>query len=629
MVQDMLPPEQSPEEIMFQQAVEAIREEQFARARDILTKLLRTDQNNPDYWVWMSAAMETQKERLYCLQTAFKMDPTNSAARRGLTLMGALPPDDSIQPFPMNHPRPWESKIKLADEKPKVTGIKRFTDNPAYRLGAIVGVGAMLLIGAFIVLGVFLARRPVATQVAMGTSRPTVTPYATNSNQAAPQATAFRPLAELLDATYTPTAIYAATPHLGAASDNYKGAIRAYNSGQWDLVADMMAQVATAQPGSADALYFIGEARRLSGNSKDAIEYYKMAIEVNANFAPSYLGRARANLLANPKKSVLDDLDKAISLDPNYAEAYVERGLYYASKNDFVSAKIDLEQAAQINDSPIVEINLARILLKTEEYEAALEAAQRANQLDVTMLDGYLVLGMAYRANGKIDQAVEVLETYLKYKPDNAEAFAVLGSAYFNRGDYVTAEKNLKQAIRLDKTNSLAYFWLGEIYLSQKKYDDALSNYQNSIRYNAISFAAGEGAAKAYMGLGEYNNSWAAISKVEGFIKNDNERARFFYIRAISLDQLSQADAAYRDWNAILALPVTATTDEMRQKAQLRVVELRSATPIPPTVTPSKTPIPTKAPPTRQPSKTPASTATRVPTNTPPGTPPVSATPTP
>ena len=573
--------------------------------------------------------METQKERLYCLQTAFKMDPTNSAARRGLTLMGALPPDDSIQPFPMNHPRPWESKIKLADEKPKVTGIKRFMSNPAYRLGAVLGVGALILIGAFVGLGILISRRPVETQVAMGTSRPTVTPYATNSNQVGAQATVARPLAELLDATYTPTAIYAATPHAEAAGDSYKAAMRAYKNGQWDTVITMMEQVATAQPGSVDTVYFMGEARRLSGNYQDAIDYYKMAIDINAKFAPSYLGRALANLSINPKKNVLDDLDRAISLDPNYAEAYMERGLYYASKNDLESAKADLKQAAQINDSPLIEINLARILLKAKENDAALEAAKLANQMDITMLDSYLVLGMAYRANGQIDQAVDVLGTYLKYQPDNAEAFAILGAAYYNRGDYATAEKNLQQAVRLDKTNSDAYFWLGQTYMAQDDYDNALTSYQNALRYNSQSFDAGEGAAKAYMAKGEYNNSYIAIIKVEGLIQSDSERARFLYIRALSLEQLNQPDAAYRDWVALLALPVTATTDEMRQKAQVRVVELRSATPIPGTATPSRTPVPTKAPATRQPSKTPAAPATRVPTNTPLGTSSVTATPTP
>lgn len=623
MVQDMLPPEPSPEDMLFQQAVEAIREEQFARARDILTKLLRADQNNPDYWVWMSAAMETQKERLYCLQTAFKMDPTNSAARRGLTLMGALPPDDSIQPFPMNHPRPWESKIKLADEKPKVSLIKRFMGNPAYRLGALVGVGAIFLIGTVVGLGLLVNKRaPVVTPEAVGTSRPTVTPYATKSNQAG-QAPAVKSLAELLNTSYTPTPIYEVTPHSGAAGDSYKAAMNAYKNGEWDMVGIMMAQAGTAQPGSADTLYFIADAKRLSGNYKEAIGYYEQAMKINANFAPNYLGRARANLGINPKRDVIADLNKAIQIDPNYIEAYIERSFYYVRRNDLKSAKADLEQAAQLNDTSLVEVNLARVLLKMDEHEAALQAAKRANEMDVTMLDGYLVLGMAYQANGQTDQSVDVLETYLKYQPDNAEAFAILGAAYYDKGDYPTAQKNLTQAIRLDKTSAVGYFWMGQTYMAMEDFDNALTNYQNAIRYGT-SFEAGEGAAKAYMAKGEYNNSYIAIIKVEGLINSDGERARFLYIRALSLDELNQPDPAYRDWTALLALPVEATTEEMRQKAQTRVVELQTPTP-----TASNTPLPKAPTITRQPTQTPKPTATRAPSSTPRGTPAISVTPTP
>jgi tetratricopeptide (TPR) repeat protein len=467
-------------------------------------------------------------------------------------------------------------------------------------------------------VGLFISNRPVATQVAFGTSRPTVTPYATNSNQAIAAQSTNRPLAELVLTPFTPTPVYAATPHGEAAGDSYKGAMNAYNKGQWEMVGIMMQQVATAQPGSADALYFMGEARRMSGQYADALDYYKLAIEINSNFAPSYLGRARANLGLNPKKDVLDDLNKAIELDSNYVEAYLDRGLFfYNQKKDFKAALIDLEQAASLSDSPLVEINLARVLLALEDNEAALAAAKRANELDVTMLEGYLVLGMAYRASGQLDQAVDVLETYLKYQPDNAEAFAVLGAAYFNRGDFETALKNLKQAVRLDKNNPDGYFWLGQTYLEQKDYDNALANFQTSLRLDAASFDAGEGAAKAYMGKGEFNNSYIAIIKVEQYVKTDAQRARFLYLRALSLEQVSQPDAAYRDWTAILALPPEAVTDEMREKAQLRLVELRSPTPIPPTGTVTKTPVPTQPPATRQPSRTPQPTATRAASATP------------
>ena len=59
----------------FQEAVEALREGNKTRARELLTGLLKNDQSNATYWVWMSATVDSTKERIYCLQTAFKLDP--------------------------------------------------------------------------------------------------------------------------------------------------------------------------------------------------------------------------------------------------------------------------------------------------------------------------------------------------------------------------------------------------------------------------------------------------------------------------------------------------------------------------------------------------------------------------
>src|SRR5512135_723754 len=99
---------QSGENTILHEAVEALRLGDRARARDLLTRMLKADQNNATYWLWLSSAVETQKERIYCLQSALRLDPQNAAAKRGLVLFGALPPDDSVQPFPVNHPRVWE-----------------------------------------------------------------------------------------------------------------------------------------------------------------------------------------------------------------------------------------------------------------------------------------------------------------------------------------------------------------------------------------------------------------------------------------------------------------------------------------------------------------------------------------
>ena len=131
------------DDVLFQEAMDSLRGGDKEHARELLTELIKEDQNNAEYWIWLSAAMETAKERLYCLQTAFKLDPENAAAKRGLILLGAMPADETIQPFSVNRPRAWEEKLLLAHEKPKLKGWAAIKASPVFRLGLII-----LLVGA-------------------------------------------------------------------------------------------------------------------------------------------------------------------------------------------------------------------------------------------------------------------------------------------------------------------------------------------------------------------------------------------------------------------------------------------------------------------------------------------------
>src|SRR5688572_28521894 len=133
---------------IFQDAVDALRRGDKPRAKELLTLLLKSDQNNAVYWIWLSASVDSPKERIYCLQTAHKLDPENGTAKRGLILLGALAPDESIQPFPMNRPRAWEEKLLLANEKPKERGFKAVARSPVVRLigVSILGLGLLTVV---------------------------------------------------------------------------------------------------------------------------------------------------------------------------------------------------------------------------------------------------------------------------------------------------------------------------------------------------------------------------------------------------------------------------------------------------------------------------------------------------
>ena len=143
---------------IFEEAQEAASEGQRARAKDLLTRLLQTEKNNPDLWLLMSSVVDTSKERIYCLESALKLDPENSTARQGLVLLGVAPPDDSIAPsLPIR--RKWEVDI---DEGEELTGIRKIMANPVLRVITFAGAG--ILVTGLIILAIFAPPRNIVWQ---------------------------------------------------------------------------------------------------------------------------------------------------------------------------------------------------------------------------------------------------------------------------------------------------------------------------------------------------------------------------------------------------------------------------------------------------------------------------------
>ena len=58
------------------------------QARDQLASLLKEDQDNIEYWLLMSTVVESNKERIYCLNKVLELDPEDELARKELTKLG-------------------------------------------------------------------------------------------------------------------------------------------------------------------------------------------------------------------------------------------------------------------------------------------------------------------------------------------------------------------------------------------------------------------------------------------------------------------------------------------------------------------------------------------------------------
>src|SRR4030067_1767071 len=99
------------QEKMYKAALEAIDQGQTARARDLFTRLLRADSSKAEYWLWMSTLVDTNTERIYCLEAALRADPDNEDAKRGLIILGARQAGDDVVPGPIIK-RNWEKDVQ-------------------------------------------------------------------------------------------------------------------------------------------------------------------------------------------------------------------------------------------------------------------------------------------------------------------------------------------------------------------------------------------------------------------------------------------------------------------------------------------------------------------------------------
>lgn len=622
------------QDYMLKEAIEAVREGYKVRARDLLTRLLRADQTNPVYWLWMSSVVETSREQVYCLNNVLRLDPHNEAARRGLTLIGAMPADQDMHPTPLVR-RQWN--VAVQDEPPQ--GIKALWANPVIRI-SFSGTLALVVI-ALIFAGIFgLGEKPIAV-AARPTKTPgppptfTSTPTYIGSTRTAnkitptPPVTGPLPLWMLLDATYTPTPVYVNTPH--PISEDYRIGQRAFGRGEWGVALRHFRNASQVQPDAADIQYLIGEAQRMVGDYRAAINSYDVALSMNQGFAPAYLGRALASQAIDPKRDVGDDLAKAVQYDPDFGLARLEKASYALAGGDFEAAQEDLEVAKQImTDSPLLAFYLAELALQSGDRVAALEYARQAYELDRTLLPAYRLLGEMALANGEFDTAREVLEIYVQYAEEDARGWLAMGQAYMEfagpeqayrdlvqkarKRDVEAAMQAFERAIELDKTLPGVYLYRAVTHLAMNEGQPAVNDLMMARRLDTNSFAINLGLGRALLVAERLDDARAQIDSSEKLAENDAQLAAIYYWRALAMEAGNLERAAAPVWEAMLNLADDSVPEEWRLVAMAHIAAL---TPTPTvTFTPTASSTPTTTP-TRKPTLVGTSLPTSKVTSTP------------
>ena len=71
------------------QGIAVLKSGDKAEARRLLSLVVQHDAQDETAWLWLSGAVDTEAERLHCLQQVLAINPANAAAKRGMEMLQA------------------------------------------------------------------------------------------------------------------------------------------------------------------------------------------------------------------------------------------------------------------------------------------------------------------------------------------------------------------------------------------------------------------------------------------------------------------------------------------------------------------------------------------------------------
>lgn len=113
----------------LQQGIAAVRAGDKANAKRLLSQVVKTERDNETAWLWLSAAVDTDEQRCFCLEQVLRLNPGHTQARAALARLRPAPGFSSPAPaFHSPSPSPASSKApEVFSEEPVPGAVPPFS----------------------------------------------------------------------------------------------------------------------------------------------------------------------------------------------------------------------------------------------------------------------------------------------------------------------------------------------------------------------------------------------------------------------------------------------------------------------------------------------------------------------
>ena len=340
----------------------------------------------------------------------------------------------------------------------------------------------------------------------------------------------------------------------GSRHDN-KG-MNAYENGDYDTAVNEFKEAISYDGSNADYYIHLGMAYVEQKSYDEALGYFNQAEGCAENDDQKALlnrGRGIACLYQGDYQTAIKWFGDALNISSQSNDIRIDT-LYYKAEaeqksGDYQAAVQSYGQIIDLKDDAGTRMLRGMAYMQLQDYASAEKDLYAAIKQSRKSYAVYRTLYSALEAQGKDDEAKQVLNDALQLSGSSGEDYYNRGMIYVNLQDYTNAADMLNKSY--DKGYKTALLGLGEVSYTQQDYDTALTYYGKYFNEVDISSVDASLAAKAYnqyaavlLAKGEYEK--AAQACESGLTYNDRESdAALSFNLIVSYEHLERWEDAY------------------------------------------------------------------------------------
>ena len=308
-----------------------------------------------------------------------------------------------------------------------------------------------------------------------------------------------------------------------------KNGVESHKAGQIEKADQFYSAVLRVLPKHPEANHNMGLLGVGAGRIKDALPFFRTAIEANPStlqFWLSYtdalikLGQiGDAQVVFNQAKDKGAKGEAFDELGEELAKCYYRMGSALSDKGDLGEAIKSYKQAIKIRPDYHEAYNdVGLVLIDMGDLSAAIGSFKQATKANPDYAEAFYNMGIAFDGKGDREAAIESYKMALRIKSDFSEAYFNLGNTLQENGNLKAAVDNYRQAIKLNPDSAEVHNNLAYALVGLKQPDLAFANYEKAIYLQKDYESALRGKGNLLLSKGQHVEGLNVLRLASGSI---------------------------------------------------------------------------------------------------------------